>query len=86
MKVPFEMMKDYPVCTVPDMEIFEKMCCKIEEVIPELEKRERLVDVDGSTFQVYANDNNKLVVKNSYYVGAVYIETDMDLDKIFPRK
>lgn len=78
-------MKTYSVCTAPDMDIFNKMCAKIEERIPELEKRDRLVDVDGSVFQIYENDTNRLVVKNSYYVGAVYIETDIDLDQIFPK-
>ena len=78
------MMKCYQVCTEPDIDIFNKMCAKIEERITDLVKSELLEDVDGSLFQVYENAEHRLVVKNSYDIGAVFIETDMDLEQIFP--
>lgn len=80
------MMKTYSVCTVPDDDIFRKMCAKIEETIPDLEKEKLLEDVDGSMFQKYTSGEQTLIVKNSYEVGAVYIETDMDIDYYFPEK
>ncbi len=80
------MIKTYSVCTVADEDIFRKMCEKIEQTIPGLNKESLLEDVDGSMFQRYTSDDQVLTVKNSYEVDAVYIETDIDLDYYFPEK
>ena len=77
-------MKDYLICAKPDIEVFEKICTEVEEHIPELKRGELLVDVDGSTLQIYESQEHKLVVKNSYYFGDVHIETDMDIDALLP--
>ena len=40
-------------------------------------------DVDDSKTQVYSLSNKKILVHNSYYVGAVYIESDVKLESYF---
>lgn len=72
-------MFDYNICTEPDREIFLKQCKAIEKHIPSLLKGDLLVDVDGSETQVYYLDGKKVTVHNSYYIGAVYVESEFDL-------
>ena len=41
-----------------------------------------LVDVDGSQIQVYKTPSGEIVVFNDYEVDAVYVDSDVNLDKI----
>lgn len=58
----------------------------MEKNIPDLKKREILIDIDGSQIAVYFKDGKKVTVNNSYYVGAVYIQSEFDLTTFFPTK
>lgn len=76
-------MYSYSICTEPDYEIFTRQCKALEKNIPGLVKVEKLEDVDGSQIQVYKLESQEISVYNSYYVGAVYIESEVDLEKFF---
>ena len=74
---------DYNICTEADRDIFIKQCKALEKHIPNLVKDKLLEDVDGSETQIYFLDGKKIVVHNSYYIGAVYIKSEIELEHFF---
>ena len=70
---------DYTVYPDNSPEEFERICRLIERNMSGYEKRELLVDVDGSMIQVYENINKKIVVYDDYDVGAVFVRSDISL-------
>ena len=76
-------MFQYNICTEPDREIFIRQCRALEKHIPGLIKCDLLEDADGSEFQIYKLNDKEIVVHNSYDIGAVFIESDIDIDKYF---
>ena len=76
-------MYDYTICSEPDEEIFKKQCKALEKHIPNLEKTEMLVDVDSSKTQIYIKDGKQIAVHNSYYIGAVFIKSEIDIQQFF---
>ena len=76
----------FTVCNQPDREIFSRQCKSLENVIPGLALKEHLEDVDGSETAVYIVGGQEVIIHNSYYIGAVYIETDANLDKYFGKE
>lgn len=74
---------DYNICTEADRDIFIKQCKALEKHIPNLVKDKLLEDVDGSETQIYFVDGKKIVVHNSYYIGAVYIKSEVELEHFF---
>lgn len=76
-------MFNYDICTQADKNVFLKQCKALEEHIPNLTKKELLVDVDGSEMQNYSLDGKKLIVYNSHYIDAVYIKSEFDIDRYF---
>ena len=73
----------YPICNTANEEIFYKQCAALESHIPGLKKGKALQDVDGSTTQLYMKDNCEILVHNSEYIGAVYIDSDIELKQFF---
>ena len=76
-------MFHYNICTEPDREIFIKQCQALEKHIPGIVKGELLVDVDGSETQIYTVKGKRVTVHNSYYIGAVYIDSEVELTEYF---
>lgn len=76
-------MFSYTICNKADQEIFIKQCAALEKHIPNLEKTNLLNDVDGSQTQRYSLGNKEIIVHNSKYIGAVYIDSDIDLEQFF---
>lgn len=64
---------------------FKAICALIEGTYPDAKKRELAVDVDGSTIQLYSVDEKEIVVFDDYDVGAVFIESDVDLTKVISK-
>lgn len=77
------MMFDYTICNQPDADIFKRQCQALEKHIPNIEKNRMITDVDGSKTQHYSLGGKNITVHNSYYVGAVYIESEVDLTQFF---
>lgn len=76
-------MFEYNICTVPDRNIFIKQCKALEKHIPDIIKGNLLQDVDGSETQIYTLNKKEIVVHNSYYIGAVYIDSEIELESYF---
>lgn len=76
-------MFHYDICTEADKEIFLKQCKALEKHIPNLSKGKLLEDVDGSETQFYTIGGDKLSVHNSFYIGAVYVDSDVELESYF---
>jgi hypothetical protein len=75
----------YDICTESDKEVFKKQCHALERHISGLKKGDFLEDVDGSETQLYIIHDKKISVHNSQYIGAVYVESDIDLTPYFKR-
>lgn len=76
-------MYEYNICTEADEEIFNKQCKALEKYIPNLRKENLLIDVDGSKVQCYFLSSKKITVHNSYYIGAVFVKSEIDIRKYF---
>ncbi|MGN0605906.1 MAG: hypothetical protein ACI4JM_05240 [Oscillospiraceae bacterium] len=76
-------MFDYNIYNENSVEKFKQACGKISKTFPNLKKEDVLIDVDGTTIQVFSKGNEKITVFNDYDVGAVYVESDIDLNAIF---
>ncbi len=74
---------DYNINTEASKEIFDKTCKKIEKKYSNIKKENLLADVDGSLCQVYFLDGKEIRVQNDYLVGALYVESDIDLGDLF---
>lgn len=77
------MSYSYNICTNADEAIFKKQCSALEKYIPNIARGKLLEDVDGSKTQFYHINGKDILVKNSYYIGAVYIESDVELTQFF---
>lgn len=76
-------MYEYNICNQADEEIFKKQCKVLEDKIPNLEKHELLMDVDGSKIQGYTLDDKEIKIYNSYYIGEVFIKSQIELTQYF---
>lgn len=74
---------EYNICTAADKEIFDKQCAALEKHIPGIERFDMLTDVDGSQTQIYELNGKKIIVHNSYYIDAVYIDSEVELTEYF---
>lgn len=77
---------DYTIWKDNSPEQFKKACASIERAFPDVDKEKLLVDVDGSTVQVYALDGKEAVVFDDYDVGAVFAKSDFDLSAAFTQQ
>ena len=63
------------------------MCCKlIEKGLPGILKEELLIDVDGSLIQMYCYMGKEIAVYDDYYVDAVYVDSNVNLEEIIGKK
>lgn len=76
-------MFKYNIYNMADNTKFKMACNKIESSIKNLNIEKPLVDVDGSMIQIYNSDDGKIKVYNDYEVDAVYIDSEVYLDKLF---
>lgn len=76
-------MFKYNIYNMADNNKFKMACNKIERSIKNLNIEKQLVDVDGSMIQIYNSDDGKIKVYNDYEVDAVYIDSEVNLDKLF---
>lgn len=73
---------DYTIYPENNPTKFKDVCSLIESSHPELSKDDLLVDVDGSTIQIYGSEPNEVIVYDDYVIGAVYVKSDIDLFEI----
>ena len=72
-------MFEYHICNQADERLFYAQCNAVEKHIRALEKKELLVDVDGTRVQQYEHRNGHIMVKNDLQVNALYVISEFDL-------
>ena len=72
-------MYDYNIASEYNIEIFEKVCQKIESNVIDLKKDALLFDVDTSAIQNYYNHSIKIQVFCDIEVDAVWVESGIEL-------
>ena len=77
---------DYTIFPDNNNKVFREACNSIERAFSGLNKRELLIDVDGSTIQEYGTNQNGVIVYDDYDVGAVYVKSDFELATVFPKE
>ena len=70
---------EYGVCRHPDEEIYIKQRQLLLKNIPGLTFVEELVDVDESKFSIMIHERGRVVLKNSFFLNEVCIESDFDI-------
>lgn len=78
-------MFNYTICNEPDAVLFGRQCKALENNISEIVKRDLLHDVDDSLTQIYEKDGARIVVHNSQYIGALFIESEIELTQFFKK-
>ncbi len=73
---------DYNIFPDNNPEKFKETCKRIQLKFPQAEKKDLLVDVDGSTIQVFIVDGKEIVVYDDYDIGAVFIKSEIELSQI----
>lgn len=76
-------MIEYNICNQADEDIFEKQCRAFEKNIPGIAKKDLTVDVDNSKIQNYSIGGSSVTVYNDYYINAVYVKSEIDLNQFF---
>lgn len=76
-------MFDYNIYTDNSSKKFKEACKRIEQMYPNAIKKKLLVDVDGSTIQTYTEKGKDIDVYDDYDIGAVFVKSEINLDKIF---
>ena len=81
-------MYSYNVSNTVNKTCFEAVCRLIENKVCGILNQQTLEDVDGSIVRIYDTAKGKIKVYNDYYIDAVYIDSDVELNfiKMFPKK
>lgn len=74
-------MFTYNICTVTDKKLYDKSIIKLKG-IDGMKFVETLNDVDGSLYGVFTYMGKNVYVKNDEYIGALYIESEEDIESI----
>ncbi|MBQ3147454.1 MAG: hypothetical protein IJB91_06980 [Oscillospiraceae bacterium] len=75
-------MYTYNIMKQADEKIFYNICKRIEAGIKNVEKKQLLEDVDGTLIQLYDIGGKEVKVVNDIEVDAVYVDSEISLNKI----
>ena len=75
-------MYSYNISKEVDEIAFQDACRLIGENVQGICETYCLEDVDGTQIQVYKTSNGEITIFNDYEVGAVYANSDLNLDLI----
>jgi len=77
------MRKEYPYRKVlykdNNPEGFVSFCEEFEKNHPEAQKKNILIDVDGTTIQRYLIEGERVTVYDDYDIGTVYVLSDIKI-------
>lgn len=76
-------MYEYTICNQPDKEIYEKQCMALEKRVPDILLVSALHDVDDSQKNIYSVNDKKVTVANDYYIGGVFVTSEIELEQFF---
>lgn len=75
-------MYTYNVEKYADTKVFENTCKKILAEAENSTLGKMFVDVDGTQYQLINTPGGEITVVNDYEVDAVYVDSEVNLDKI----
>ena len=74
----------YNICPDPNNKKFEEICRQIYSTLNTIiEEHRYLIDVDGSQLYRFSTKTGEIIVYNDYYIGALYVNSDVDLSEMF---
>lgn len=76
-------MFEYNIDTENNPQKALQACKVIEKAFPNAKQKPLLEDVDGSTIQTYVIDGKEVDVYDDYWIGAVYVKSEFNLDNLF---
>jgi hypothetical protein len=74
---------EYTIFRDNSPKMFKAACGLVKETFPDFHAEKLLIDVDGSTIQVFCRGDNEIIIYDDYDVGAVLVKSDVDLSRIF---
>lgn len=74
---------DYTIYPDNSPQKFKQACIEIERAFPNALKKKLLIDVDGSTIQTFTENGKDIDIYDDYDVGAVFVKSEINLDRIF---
>ena len=77
---------DYTIAKENSPAEFKSICKLLEKKMPDYDMKKLLVDVDGTTIQVFVKGDTEVVVYDDYDIGSVFIKSDIDLSGIIENK
>ena len=80
-----ELKYEIPIYPDNNPKVFKAACARLERAYPRLKKGRLLVDVDGSTIQIYRLDGKEIIIYDDYDVGAVVAMADVDISAALRR-
>lgn len=75
-------MFSYTVSKEASNEAFSTTCGLIESNFKKITKEKPLIDVDGSVHQTYRTSSGEIKVSNDYFIDAVYVDSELNLDHL----
>ena len=75
-------MFTYNISKNAEQKAFSNACALIEAEFKDIKKENLLEDVDGTQIQIYNTPEGKIKVFNDYEVDAVYVDSEINLNKI----
>lgn len=75
-------MFTYNISKNAEQKAFSNTCALIEAEFKDIKKENLLKDVDGTQIQIYNTPEGKIKVFNDYEVDAVYVDSEINLNKI----
>lgn len=75
-------MFTYDICNVTDRELFDKSLKKLKGIKEFSLEDKVLEDVDGSLLAIFYYHDSKVILKNDEQIGALYIESEKDIEKL----
>lgn len=70
------------ICNQTDKELFFKALDKIKKTKGFIMQGKLLEDVDGSLIAVFQYEGGKVLLKNDEYIGALFIESDNNIEDV----
>lgn len=77
-------MYEYTINQNYSVTAFKNACSRIEKLFPHCEKERLYVDIlDDDMIQIYHKDGKLIKVVNDFLVDAVYVESEVSLNRLF---
>ena len=78
---------EYNICPEYNLEEFKKTVELLKNKVKNIKEIKYIEDpLDGDQLQIITTEDGEIVVKNDFMVGAVWIESEIELNSIYQEK